>query len=265
MRDIGQGSFVAPGVQLAENVKIGRNCQIAGVGVIGDGVTIGNSVCIDGDVTIGQGTRIGHGVVIMGRVVIGARNRFHSYCVIGEGPMYPDKPDSSGAVIIGNENVLREYVSVNAPALTEATRIGDECYLMGYAHVSHDCQVDDHVKIALHATLAGSVTVGANTYVGMHAAIHQGLLIGPHAMLGMANPILKNVPPYAVVHSGKFSKINAIGLARRGFSSANISSIESYYKTGNIETCSEEIRLVLDSFFKAHLTRSTYVFSSKTV
>ena len=260
MSELGQNSFVSPDLKLGKDVTIGRNCTLSGKGAIGDGTRIGNNVCIDGMVTIGAGTVIGHGTILTGEIIAGERNHFHSYCVIGEGPMYPGKLDSSGAVIIGSDNVFREFVTVTCPAVGPGTYIGNHCYLMTYAHVSHDCRLGDHVKMAMHAAIAGAVTIGDFSYIGMNAAVHQRVVIGPHAMVGMASAHLKNVPPFAVVHSGQFHKINAIGLSRRGYSDADIASIENRYVQGADSPCPPEIAAVFDRFAQENLAAETYVF-----
>ena len=226
---IDSSSYVAPGFELGEGVIIGRNCVLEGTGRIGTGTRLGHNVVLDGEITIGANCRIGHGVIMKNRVSLGDRNQLSSHCVLGELAQHPDLPVISGGVELGDDNTLREFVSIHAPTVEPATRLGSHCYVMVNCNINHDCILGDHVKMASGATLAGYVTVGDYAYFGLNAVVHQRLEIGEQTMLGMNSSILKNVPPFAVIAGMRFLKFNAYGLDRRGFSPVEIAEVAQFY------------------------------------
>jgi UDP-N-acetylglucosamine acyltransferase len=222
-------SYVSPGFTLGEGVTISRNCVLEGSGRIGAGTKIGHNVILDGEISIGAGCQIGHGVIMRNRVTLGDRNQLFPHCVLGELAQHPDLPVISGGVELGDDNTLREFVSIHVPTVAPATRLGSHCYVMVNCNINHDCQLGDHVKLASGATLAGYVTVGDYAYFGLNAVVHQRLEIGEQTMLGMNSTILRNVPPFAVIAGTRFLKFNAYGLARRGFSAEDIAEVAQFY------------------------------------
>ncbi len=264
MTRIGPGSFVDPAFALAEGVRIGRNCTFAGRGSIGPGVTIGDNVVIDGDVEIGAQTHIAHHVVITGTTRIGAANRLFPSCCIGESPQDPARPAPAGGVVIGDRNVLREFVTIHAPSIEAATVVGDDCYLMVYCHVSHDCRVGDRVKMAIGAALASGVVVDDYSYLGMRAVVHQRLHLGAHCMIGMGSAVTKNVPPFAVVFNGQFKKVNRYGLLLRGVSEEEIDRIDRWYRRGPQDVGDFKSREMMERFVRMHEGERVYKWDLAT-
>ena len=193
-------AVIADGARLAEDVIIGPYA------IIGSGVELA------------QGCQIGAHTVITGRTQIGANTRIFQFASIGEQPQDKKYRGEDSALIIGCNNTIREYVTINRGTADGGgtTRLGDDNWLMAYAHIAHDCQVGSHCVLANGATLAGHVTVGDYvTFAGFSGA-HQFCRIGSHAFLGMYGGVNQDVPAYVMV-SGQPPRprsVNTEGLKR---------------------------------------------------
>lgn len=208
--------------------------------VIADGarlaedVIIGPYAVIDSGVELAQGCQIGAHAVITGRTQIGANTRIFQFASIGEQPQDKKYQGEDSALIIGRNNTIREYVTINRGTADGggATRLGDYNWLMAYAHIAHDCQVGSHCVLANGATLAGHVTVGDYVTFAGFSGSHQFCRIGSHAFLGMYGGVNQDVPAYVMV-SGQPPRprsVNTEGLKRRGFSDEQIREIKQAYK-----------------------------------
>lgn len=202
---------------------------------IGDNVRIGAYSIIGPDVEIGDNCDIGPHVVITGRTRIGAGSRIYQFASIGEAPQDKKYGGEDTSLVIGRDNTIREYVTINRG--TEdgggTTRLGDDNWLMAYCHVAHDCQVGSHTIFANGATLAGHVEVGDWVIFAGFSGAHQFCRIGEHAFLGMYGGVNQDVPAYVMV-SGQPPRprgINAEGLKRRGFGRNQIRNIREAYRT----------------------------------
>ena len=209
-------AVIADGARLAEDVEVGPYAVI------------------DAQVEIAAGCRIGAHSVITGRTKIGEKTRIFQFASIGEEPQDKKYRGENSALIIGRNNTIREYVTINRGTGDGGgtTRLGDDNWLMAYAHIAHDCQVGSHCVLANGATLAGHVTVGDHvTFAGFSGA-HQFCRIGSHAFLGMYGGVNQDVPAYVMV-SGQPPRprsVNTEGLKRRGFSDEQIREIKLAYK-----------------------------------
>lgn len=232
MPKVGANSLIGDRYVLADLVEIGRNCVLSGEGRLDHGVVIGHNVVMDGSFEIGERCVIDHHATLLGHVRMGICNRIHSFSSIGDGPQHPELRQASGGVSIGNRNVIREFVSIYAPTIEKNTFIGDDCYLMVYCHVSHDCLVRNEVKMAIGATIAGHVTIGHGSYLGAHSVVHQRLTVGDHVMLGMNSAVVKHVPPCSVLFDQIIRKPNRVGLERKGFDQKVIQAIGRFFNTG---------------------------------
>lgn len=207
---------VDPGAELADDVEVGPFT------VIGAGVQIDS------------GTRIESHVVIKGPTKIGRNNHIHQFASLGDAPQDKSYKGEPTRLEIGDENVIREYVTLNRGTNSGCgiTRLGDNNYMMAYSHMAHDCQVGNHTIFANAASLAGHVTVDDWVIMGGFAIVHQFCRIGAHSFCALGSVIFKDVPPYATV-SGNPAKphgINAEGLKRRGFTPDSIKSLRKAYK-----------------------------------
>jgi len=202
---------------------------------IGANVSIGAYSVIGAGVEIGEGTTIGPHVVVEGTTRIGRDNRIFQFASIGAIPQDKKFGGEDSQLIIGDRNVIREFVTLNRGTAEGggATRIGNDNWIMAYAHVAHDCTVGNHTVFSNNATLAGHVTVGDYAILSGFAGIHQFCRIGAHAFIGMGCLVNGDVPPFVMVAAdyGRPRGINSEGLKRRGFDADRIAAIKRAYRT----------------------------------
>jgi UDP-N-acetylglucosamine acyltransferase len=202
---------------------------------LGTDVAVGPFSVIGADVEIGTGTTIGPHVVIQGPTRIGRDNRIFQFASIGAEPQDKKFHGEHSELVIGDANTIREFVTINRGTSEGggATRIGDDNWIMAYAHIAHDCQVGNHTIFSNNATLAGHVEIGDYAILSGFAGVHQFCRIGEHAFVGMGCLINGDVPPFVIVANeyGRPRGINAEGLKRRGFTPERIAAIKRAYKT----------------------------------
>jgi len=206
----------------------------AGARISGD-VDIGAYSIVGPDVAIGAGTRIGPHVVVTGRTVIGARNRIFQFASVGEIPQDRKYGGEPTATVIGDDNVIREFVTIHAGTAQDrgVTTIGNGNWFLAYTHVAHDCVVGDATTFSNNAQIAGHVTIGDYAVLGAYAGVHQFCRVGAHAMVAAGAIVLQDVPPFVTVsgYPAKPAGTNNEGLRRRGFSAADIATVRRAYKT----------------------------------
>jgi UDP-N-acetylglucosamine acyltransferase len=209
-------AVVAPGAALAGDVTIGPYCIVGEHVVLDAGVTLRSHVVVEGHTTIGAGTRI------------------FPFASIGLEPQDLKYRGEESALVIGRNNTIREYVTMN-PGTTGGgmvTRVGDNCLFMVGAHIAHDCQIANHVIMANNATLAGHVVIDDYAILGGLCAIHQYVRIGRHAMIGGMSGVERDVIPYGQVMGdrARLCGLNIIGMQRRGFSREDIQGLRNAYQ-----------------------------------
>ncbi|RLD41974.1 MAG: acyl-[acyl-carrier-protein]--UDP-N-acetylglucosamine O-acyltransferase [Bacteroidetes bacterium] len=190
-------------------------------------------VFIDKNVEIGEGTWIGSNVTIMEGARIGKNNKIFPGAVISAVPQDLKFDNEESIVRIGDNNIIREFVTVNRGTIANMeTTIGDNNLIMAYVHVAHDCIVGNNCILANATTLAGHITVEDFAIVGGMVAVHQFVNIGAHSMISGGSLVRKDVPPFAKAGREPVSYvgINSIGLRRRGFTSAKINEIQSIFR-----------------------------------
>jgi UDP-N-acetylglucosamine acyltransferase len=200
---------------------------------LGRGVIIGPYSVIGPDVCIGDDTEIGSHVVLENRVIMGARNRVFHGAVLGTAPQDLKYEGADTSVLIGDDNTIREFVTMNiATEPGEVTKVGSSCLLMAYSHVAHNCILGDNVIMANSVNLAGHVQVDEYAIIGGMCAVHQFVSIGAHSFIGGLSRIPKDVPPFVKVAGVPPvpAGINSIGLERRGFSPALIQRAKDAYR-----------------------------------
>lgn len=208
-------AYVHPQAKLAKNVVIEPFVNIEKNVIIGEGTWIGSNV------TIMEGARIGKNCKIFPGAVISAIPQDLKY--EGEDTL----------VKIGDNVTIREFVTVNRGTKANMeTIVGDNCLLMAYVHIAHDCIVGNNVILANGATLAGHIEIQDWAIIGGLAAVHQFVQVGKHAMISGGGMARKDVPPYTKAGREPLSYvgINSIGLRRRGFSPEQINQIQEIYR-----------------------------------
>ena len=196
-------------------------------------VRIGPGAVIEGEVTIGPNTEIGAYAIVREHTTIGQGNRIDAHVVIGGDPQHTAYDGSLTSVHIGDNNVLREYVTVNRGFEPNGkTVVGSNCYFMTCAHVGHDCRVGDNVVLTNNATLAGHVTVGRNVVMGGMAATHQFTRIGRYSMVAAFTPLRKDVLPFSTIGGTpvRHFRLNAVGLKRNGITGDRYRALESAFR-----------------------------------
>jgi UDP-N-acetylglucosamine acyltransferase len=194
-------------------------------------VTIGAYAVIEKGVVIGADTEIGAHTVISGCTTIGQRNRIHSFASIGAPPQDLKYQGEETRLVIGDDNLIREYVSIHRGTVTGrgVTQVGNGNLIMAYSHIAHDCVVGNQVIMANGGTLGGHVQVGDHANLGGMVAIHQFSRVGAYAYIGGMSGISKDVPPF-VIATGirdqlRITGINKIGLKRMGFAAEDIATL----------------------------------------
>ncbi|HEY3346840.1 MAG TPA: acyl-ACP--UDP-N-acetylglucosamine O-acyltransferase [Nitrospirota bacterium] len=209
-------AIISPGAKLAE------------------GVTVGPFAVIEDNVAIGRGTVINAHVVIKPFVEIGEDNVIYQFASIGEVPQDLKFGGEQTKLVIGNRNRIREYCTLNRGTQGGGgvTSIGDDNFMMAYAHVAHDCHVGSNIVIANAVQMGGHVTIEDHAIVGGLAAVHQFVKIGTHSMIGGGSAVSQDVAPYSMVagNRAELHGLNLIGLSRRGFSPESISALKMAYK-----------------------------------
>lgn len=202
---IGKNVTIEPFAYIAENVEIGDNCWIGPHAVIFDYVKIGNNC----------------------KVFPGA--------VLGAEPQDLKFSGEISYVEIGDNTTIRECVTINrgtAASGRSLTKVGNNCLIMSYVHIAHDCTVGNNCILVSHVGIAGETDIDDWATIGGGTLIHQFSKIGAHAMIGGGCALNKDVPPYILAARTPvaFEGINIIGLRRRGFTATEIEEIKSIYK-----------------------------------
>lgn len=200
---------------------------------LGENVSVGAFSIIEDDVVIGDNTEIHSSVVIARGTTIGKECRIFPSVVIGTEPQDLKYANEPTKVILGDRNVIREFVSIHRGThLTGRTLVGSDNLIMAYCHIAHDCTVGSNNIMSNTTQFAGHVTAEDNITFGAFAKVHQFCSVGCHAMVGSDIKAVKDIPPYVLIGKipPKVEGLNKIGLRRRGFSVDVINELEEFYK-----------------------------------
>ena len=215
MPNIHPTAIIHPSAKIGDFTEIGAYCQIGEHVEIGKNNTINSQVVVENHTTIGDG------------------NKFYHGAIIGSHPQDLKYKNDPTRLMIGNNNTIREFATINISAtMDEDTVIGNQCLLMAYSHVAHNCQIGSNIIIANAVNIAGHVHIDDFVTIGGMTAIHQFVKIGKYAFIGGKSGLKKDVPPYTRGEGMpyKVSGLNAVGLQRKGFSSEQIQAIKKIYK-----------------------------------
>lgn len=201
---------------------------------LADDVKIGAYAFVSKDTTLKSGVEVMQGAQIYGITKVGEDTKICPYAVIGMPPQDTGyKPEDDVRVEIGHNVMIREFVTINAGTKKGGgvTRIGNNCFIMIYCHIAHDCHVGNNVIMANNATLAGHVHVGSFTVIGGMTPIHQFVHIGEGVMIGGASAVSQDIPDFCLAEGNRavVRGLNSVGLKRR-FERTDITAIQSAYK-----------------------------------
>jgi len=213
---------IHPTAVIEDGASIGAGCRIGAFSVVGSGVSLAENVVLDNHVSVAGVTSIGAG------------SRVWPFASVGSEPQDLKYSGEKTRVEIGQNNMIREYVTVNPGTAGGGglTRIGDGNLLMMQVHVAHDCLVGNNIVFANGVQVAGHVVIEDNAVLGSMAGIHQFCRIGQGAMVGGGAIVVNDVIPYGTVVSprGTLGGLNLIGLKRRGLDKAELNGLRAAYK-----------------------------------
>ncbi|MDB3888975.1 acyl-ACP--UDP-N-acetylglucosamine O-acyltransferase [Candidatus Pelagibacter sp.] len=201
---------------------------------LSDNVEIGPYSIIGPNVEIGPNTKILSHVCITGKTIIGRENKIYPFASIGNDPQDLKFNGEETKIIIGDNNKIREYVSIN-PGTSGGggeTIIGNNCLLMVSSHVAHDCIIENNAIIANNAAIAGHAHIGEGVIIGGNSAVQQFTRIGKMAMIGGMTGVEKDVIPYGLSLGNRnyLCGLNLVGLRRKEISNKDILSLSEAYK-----------------------------------
>src|SRR6056300_1737982 len=201
---------------------------------IGENVEIGPFTTISADVEIGEGTWIGPNVTVMDGARIGAYCRVFPGAVLSAIPQDLKFQGENTTVEIGDRSTIRECVTINRGTKAYGkTVVGQDCLIMAYVHIAHDCIIGNHVILVNSVALAGHVEIGDYGIISGLSAVHQFVKIGAHVMIGGGAMVRKDVPPF-ITAAGEpltYAGVNSVGLKRRNFTKEDIVLIQDIYRT----------------------------------
>ena len=202
--------------------KISSSANIGPYCVIGPNVEINDNVKIHSHVNISGNTKIGKG------------NKIYPFASIGNDPQDLKYNGEETKLIIGNNNKIREYVTINPGTKGGGglTKIGNHCLFMISSHIAHDCHVGDNVIIANNVPLGGHAIIEDNVVIGGNSAVQQFTRIGKMAMVGGMTGVLHDVIPYglSIGNRNYLQGLNLIGLRRANFNNKDILGLTEAYK-----------------------------------
>jgi len=213
---IHQSSVIDPKAKISKNVRVGPFCYIGPEVQLGENIELISNVHLEGNTKIGSGTRI------------------FPFASIGTQPQDIKYKNEKNSTIIGNNNTIREYVTINPGTLGGGlqTVIGNNCLFMISSHVAHDCKIGNNVIIANNVPLGGHVTIEDSVVIGGNSAVQQFTRIGRLAMIGGMTGVLKDVIPFglSIGNRNYLQGLNLIGLRRKKYENQKIIELDKAYK-----------------------------------
>ncbi len=201
---------------------------------LGNHISVGPYSIIEDGVVIDDHTVIGSHCYIYSGTEIGKNNQIFSFCSLGGLPQdISFNKEIFTKLVIGNENIFREYVNIHRSTSTErVTKIGHKNYFMGSVHIGHDCVIGNENIFTHSCVLAGHVQVGNKAFISGLVGIHQFCRVGDYSIIGGLSKIVQDVPPFMMVDGNPayIVGINIVGLRRAGFSEERRRNIKNAYK-----------------------------------
>ncbi len=228
-------AIISPNAEIAADVRIGPYCIVGPGTIIRSGTELMSHVCVE------EGTEIGE------------RNRIFPFTVLGGVPQDLKYRGEKTRLVIGNQNVIREGVTLNLGTVQGGgvTEVGDGNLIMAYSHLGHDCRVGNHCVIANYGGLAGHVILEDYVTLAGMCGVSQFARIGAHAYICGQSGLERDVPPYTITMGSRPSVIkgaNIVGLRRRGFAAETIQKINETIKLwGRPDIQKEQCLLEIES------------------
>ncbi|MDD2758745.1 MAG: acyl-ACP--UDP-N-acetylglucosamine O-acyltransferase [Methylomonas sp.] len=237
-------AFIAPDVNLGENVSVGPFAVIESGAILGDHCHVGAHA------------------VVHARVRMGGGNVLHPHAVLGGLPQdLGFDPETESWLEIGDRNVFREgFTAHRATKTGEATKIGSDCYFMNNSHVAHDCAVGDKTIFANNVAIGGHVEVGNNVFMGGAVVVHQFCRIGSYAIVQGTTGINMDVIPFMLIggRPAKHYRLNTVGLRRAGIIGENYKVLSSAFRLLKNKKSLDELQLTEElQYLKGWLARDS--------
>ena len=217
----GGGTNIHPSAVVSDSARLGENVTIGAYCVIGD------------EVEIGDGSVIGPHAVIEKWTSLGKDCRVYQFASVGAAPQDLKFKGERSFTVIGDRTTIREGATIHrATGEGNETRIGNDCLLMAYIHVAHNCTLGNHVIMSNLASCAGHAIVEDRVVIGGMAGVHQFVKIGRNAMVGGMSKLVQDVVPYTIVdgHPAKVVGLNNVGISRAGIPLESRRLIKKAYK-----------------------------------
>lgn len=219
---------------MANSVHIHPSAVVDSGARLGDGVRIGPFCVVGPDVVLGDGVELVSHVSVMGATTLGVGCKIYPHAALGGDPQNLKHKGGRTTLIVGANTVIRESVSIHVGSDTSrgATAVGDNCFIMAYSHVAHDCIVGNNVTMANSATLAGHCEIGDNVTIGGLTAVLQFVRVGNNAFLAGMSAISGDVIPFGMAQGNlaDLRGLNVIGMRRAGMTKADIQAVRQAYK-----------------------------------
>jgi UDP-N-acetylglucosamine acyltransferase len=213
--------MIHPTAIVHPSAQVGRHAEIGPYCIVGEHVSIGARSVLQAH------------VVVNGWTEIGADCQFYPFATIGAASQDRKYTGERAFTRIGSRTIVREYVSIQrATGHDEVTAVGDDCLLLAYVHIAHNCVLGNGVTMSNLAQLAGHVEVGDFATIGGQAGVHQFTRIGRYVMIGGASKVTKDVPPFFLIEGNPAQPygLNSVGLRRAGFTVDERNEIKRFYK-----------------------------------
>ena len=215
-KKIHPGAIIENGARLGAGVEIGPFCHVGSQAKLGDGVRLISHVSLAGDTTVG------------------ARTVIYPFASIGQQPQDLKYRGESVRLIIGEDCIIREGVTMNPGTAGggSETVVGPRSVFLANAHVAHDCRIGEGVILSNNVMLAGHCQIGDFAILSGGAAAHQFVRIGAHAFVGGLAGVEHDLIPFGIALGNRASLagLNVVGLKRRGFSHETIRELRRAYK-----------------------------------
>ena len=247
---IDSSSIISKKAKIGNNVKIGPFCYIDELVELEDGVELISNVHIEGNTKIGKDTKI------------------FPFASIGTVPQDLKYNNEFNSLIIGERNIIREYVTINPGTAGGGTKtiIGNDCLFMISSHVAHDCKIGNNVIIANNVPLGGHVTIEDFVVIGGNSAVQQFTRIGRLAMIGGMTGVLKDVIPcgLSIGNRNHLQGLNLIGLRRKNYENKKIIDLGKAYKSiFSLKNLHENLSKINEEFRGNELVEEVVNFIAK--
>lgn len=212
------------------------------------------TVIIEGDVKIGYGNKIYPNTIIYGPTTIGNNNIIGPNVVIGmfgQDTRNPRYDHSTSLIEIGNNNIIREFTSIQKPCYRDITTLGNDIYLMQSVHIPHDAIIEDKVVITPMCVLAGITRIMQGANLGMSSTVNQYCVVGEYSIVATGAAAMKNIPPFSRYIPGKALSVNEYAIKKFGYEQYS-DEISKFVIEGK-EPHSDAILSITERFEKYHL------------